>query len=160
MKMPDDYQIPDDPDTGRMDAAYLRTCLGLRAKEGEEPPPLPAAVRQAHFVMAHFLSRLGARGRNMTPTQLATVLMSSGLQPQEPEKPKYSFLDKVPVDGQKVVIHWRKKDQPAHFLGVTPEKRVRVLHNGNEVKMRSDLVRHAFDGEFPDISSNINLVEK
>lgn len=155
MKMPDDYQVPDDQDAGRMDAAYLRTCLGLRTKAGEEPPPLPPAVRQAHFLMSRTLSLLGSKGRSMTPTQLATVVMTAGVEPQEPEKTKYSFLDEVPVDGQKVVIHWRKKDQAAHFVSVTPEKRVLVLHNGNEVKMRSDLVRHAEPHEFPDVADNI-----
>lgn len=155
-RMPDDYQIPDDPDAGRMDAAYLRTCLGLRAKPGEEPPPLPAAVRQAHYSMARALSCLGAMQRTMTPTQLATVVALSRVEPKEPEPLEYSFLDESPVDGQKVVIHWRRKDQPAHFLGVTPEKRVLVLHNGNEVKMRPDLVRHPEPGEFPDVADSIN----
>jgi hypothetical protein len=156
MKMPEDYQIPDDPDAGRMDAAYLRTCLGLRVKPGEEPQPLPTAVRQAHFLMARALSVLGAMGKSMTPTQLATVVAIANVEPQEPEPPKRSFLDESPVEGQKVVIHWRRKDQPAHFLGVTPDGRVLVLHNGSEVRMRPDLVRHPEPDEFPDVADNIN----
>ncbi len=155
MKMPDDYQVPDDPDHGRMDAAFLRSCLGLRAKPGEEPPQLPPAVRQAHFTMSRSLSLLGALNGTMTPTQLAVVIALAGVEPLEPEPEEYSFLRASPVDGQKVVIHWRKKDLPAHFLSVTPDKRVLVLHNGNEVKMRADLVRHPEEGEFPDVADNI-----
>ena len=156
MQMPDDYQVPDEPDAGRMDAAYLRSCLGLRAKPGEEPPPLPPAVRQAHYKMARCLSVLGEMGRSMTPTQIATVAVLSDVEPQEPEPPEYSFLSESPEDGQKVVIHWRMKDRPAHFLSITPEGRVLVLHNGSEVKIRPDLVRHPEPGEFPDCADNIN----
>ena len=158
MKMPDDYQIPDDPDTGRMDASYLRTCLGMRTKPGEEPKPLPDAVRRAHFTMARSLSVLGVLGNGMTPTQLATVVALSelmGAEMPEPEPEQYSFLNESPVEGQKVVIHWRKKDQSAHFLGEV-DGRVLVLHNGNEVKMRPDLVRHPEENEFPDVADNIN----
>lgn len=156
MKMPEDYQIPDDPDAGKMDAAYLRTCLGLRTKMGEEPPPLPDAVRQAHYTMARSLSVLGAMGRSMDPTQLAVVIALAGVEPREPEIPEYSFLDGVCVEGEKVVIRWRSKDRPGHFLGITPDKRVRVLHGGNEVKMRPDLVRHPDPDEFPEVADNIN----
>jgi len=48
------------------------------------------------------------------------------------------------------------KDRPAHFLSITPEGRVLVLHNGSEVKIRPDLVRHPEPGEFPDVADNIN----
>lgn len=158
--MPDDYQIPDDPDAGRMDAAYLRTCLGLRTELGKEPPPLPIAVRRAHYVMSRSLSLLGAMGKSMTPTQLATVVSLAALSKaevkKEPVSDRHSFLNESPSDGQKVVIHWRKKDQPAHFVGVTPENRVIVLHNGSEVRMRPDLVRYPKPGEFPDVPDNIN----
>ena len=156
MKMPVDYEVPDDPDSGCMDAAYLRTCLGLRANSGEEPPPLPAAVRQAHYVMSRCLSALGARGNGMTPTQLATIVALAALEAKEPDPPGYSFLDESPQDGQKVVIHWRKKDLAAHFVGQTEDGRVVVLQDGKEVKMRADLVRHPEPNEFPDVASNIN----
>jgi len=74
-RMPEGYKIPDDPDTGKMDAAYLRSCCGLRAKPGEVPPDLPVAVRRAYYDMARTLSILGATGpAGMDPTQLATVI--------------------------------------------------------------------------------------
>lgn len=154
--MPVDYEVPDDPDSDRMDAAYLRTCLGLRANPGESPPPLPAAVRQAHYAMSRCLSALGSLGKNMTPTQLATVVVLAGVETTEPDPPGYSFLDGSPLDGQKVVIHWLKKDRAAHFLGRTSDGRVVVLHEGKEVKMRADLVRNPEPNEFPGVASNIN----
>lgn len=157
-KMPDDYQIPDDPDANRMDAAYLRTCLGLRGKPGDTPPELPLPVRRAHFDMARSLSILGATGpTGMTPTQLAVVValaMREGVEPEEEER-AYSFPVEEAGEGQKVVIHWRKKDQPAHFLR-EEDGRIVVLHNGNEVKMRPDLVRFPEEGEFPKVAENIN----
>jgi len=157
MKIPEDYQVPDEPDAGRMDAAYLRSCLGLRAKPGEEPPPLPTSVRQAHYKMARCLSVLGVLNKTMTPTQLATVVMMAGEEPQEPEPEAYSFLvGLTPIPGEKVVIHWRGKDRPAHFLNVTTEGRVLVLHEGKEVKMRPDLVRRPKRDEFPEVPDNIN----
>jgi hypothetical protein len=160
--MPDDYQIPDDPDAGRMDAAYLRSCLGLRAKPGEDPPPLPPAVRRAHYDMARSLSILGAIGpTGMDPTQLATVValaLREGVEVQD-EEPAYSFMplaESVPaVPGQKVVIHWRNKDRPAHFLQVADD-RVLVLHDGNERNIRPDLVRFPDEDEFPEVAENIN----
>ena len=156
MKFPEDYQIPDDPDAGRMDASYLRTCLGLRTKPGEEPPSLPRSVRQAHFRMARALSVLGGMGHGMNPTQLATVIAIAGEDVHDPPATEATFLQELPVEGQKVVIHWRSKDRPAHFLGVTPDKRVKVLHRGSEVKMRPDLVRNATDEDFPEVPDNIN----
>ena len=156
-RMPDSYQIPDDPDAGRMDAAYLRSCLGLRAKPGEEPPPLPTSVRRGYYDMARSLSILGALGKGMTPTQLATVVvvaLREGVQPQD-EEPAYSFLSEQVAPGQKVVIHWRNKDRPAHFLH-TSDDRVVVLHDGDERSIRPDLVRFPEDGEFTEVSDNIN----
>lgn len=156
-RLPDDYQIPDDPDAGRMDAAYLRSCLGLRAKPGEEPPELPVAVRRAHYDMARSLSILGAMGNGMTPTQLATVValaMREGVQAEDEER-AYSFPADEATPGQKVVVHWRKKDRPAHYQG-THDGRIVVLHDGNEVKMRPDLVRFPKEGEFPKVAENIN----
>lgn len=156
MKMPDSYQIPDDPDAGRMDAAYLRACLGMRVEDGQKPPPFPRAVRQAHYNMARALSALGAMGRSMNPTQLATVITLASVEVQDIEVPEHAFVRDKPPVGQKVVIHWRKKDQPAHFLGMTPDSRVLVLHNGNEIKMRPDLVRNAKPNDFPEVPQNIN----
>ena len=163
-RMPDDYQIPDDPDTNRMDAAYLRSCLGLRAKPGEEPPELPEAVRRAHYDMWRSLSILGATGRDgMNPTELATVialaLRDESLQLKEPNKPEYSFMPEAESGhvepGQKLVIHWRNKDRAAHFIGVDEDKVV-VLHDGNERRIRPDLVRYAEEGEFADVAENVN----
>lgn len=156
-RMPEDYTVPDDPDIGRMDAAYLRSCLGLRAKLGEEPPELPEAVRRAHFDMARSLSILGVANNSMTPTQLATVVALSlreGIVPQEEEK-MYSFPADRAEQGQKVVIHWRNKDRPAHFLQANDD-RVVVLHDGNERNIRPDLVRFAEEGEFSEVPENIN----
>lgn len=163
-RMPDDYQIPDDPDTNRMDAAYLRSCLGLRAKPGEEPPQLPLAVRWAHYDMARSLSILGATGRSgMDPTQLATVvalaLREDSLQLPEPETLAYSFMPEVEAgcveEGQKLVVHWRKKDHAAHFLRVEKD-RLLLLHEGHERRFRPDLVRYPKEGEFPEVAENIN----
>jgi len=156
-RMPDDYQIPDDPDTGHMDAAYLRSCLGLRAKPGEKPPEFPAAVRLAHYDMARSLSILGAMGNGMTPTQLATVValaLREGVEWRD-EESSYSFPAEQAEPGQKVVIHWRNKDRPAHFLQVSDD-RIVVLHDGNERNIRPDLVRFPKEGEFPGKAENIN----
>jgi hypothetical protein len=164
---PDDYQIPDDPDAGRMDAAYLRSCLGLRAKPGEEPPQLPAAVRRAHYDMARSLSILGATGRDgMTPTQLAVVVAlamrdfdSLRVPESEGEDPAYSFMPEVEAgrvkDGQKVVVHWRKRDRAAHFLRVE-KGRLILLLDGHERRCRPDLVRYPEEGEFRGVAENIN----
>lgn len=159
--MPDDYQIPDDPDTGRMDAAYLRSCLGLRTLPGETPPDLPPAVRQVYYHMARSLSVLGAMGKSMTPTQLATVVtlaLLSGATAEEVE-PTYSFLDEVVAGrvppGQKVVLQWRNKERVGHYLRATDD-RIIVLHDGDERSIRPDLVRWPQDGEFPEAAENIN----
>jgi hypothetical protein len=159
-QMPEDYQIPDDPDRGRMDASYLRSCLGIRVRQGETPPVFPEAVRRAHYDMARSLSILGATGPSgMDPTQLATVValaLREGVSAQE-EKSRYSFLEEVDSvrEGQKVVIYWRNKDRPAHFLKVS-DGRVIVLHDGNERSIRPDLVRRASEHEFSDVADNIN----
>jgi len=156
-RMPDDYQIPDDPDTGHMDAAYLRSCLGLRAKPGEKPPELPEPVRRAHYDMARSLSILGAMGNGMTPTQLATVValaLREGVECRD-EESSYSFPAEQAELGQKVVIRWRNKDRPAHFLQVNDD-RVIVLHGGNERSIRPDLVRFPKEGEFPGVAENVH----
>jgi hypothetical protein len=150
-----DYQIPDDPDSGQMDAAYLRTCLGLRTQPGEAPPELPDSVKRAHHDMASALSRLGATGNGMTPTQLATVValaLRDGAQ-LKGEEPAYSFPGAE--HGQKVVIHWRNKDRAAHFLEMRDDKVV-VLFEGDERNIRPDLVRLPKEGEFPDVAENVN----
>jgi hypothetical protein len=93
----------------------------------------------------------------MTPTQLATVIalaMQTGVQAED-EETSYSFPVDEAVPGQKVVIHWRNRDRAAHFLGASDGK-VLVLHGGNEVNMRPDLVRFPEDGEFPGVAENIN----
>lgn len=162
-RMPDDYKIPDDPDAGRMDAAYLRSCLGLRAKPGEAPPPLPTAVRRAHYDMARSLSILGATGpTGMDPTQLATVVslaLRDGVSLKPDEAPAYSFMPEVEAGnvavGQKVVVHWRHKDHPAHFLS-TDGERLTLLHEGSERRFRPDLVRYPKDDEFADVADNVN----
>ena len=161
-RMPDDYKIPDDPDANRMDASYLRSCLGLRAKPGEQPPELPLAVRRAHYDMARSLSILGATGpTGMNPTQLATVIslsFISGVEAHD-EEPAYSFKTVVEEGyvepGQKVVIHWRKKNRAAHYLQVNDD-RIVVLYEGNECNIRPDLVRLPEEDEFPDAAENIN----
>jgi hypothetical protein len=161
--MPDDYQIPDDPDEGKMDGAYLRSCLGMRCKLGETPSEFPMAVKQAHYDMARSLSILGARGNaGMDPTQIATVValaLRDGVEPQEPEGPAYSFIPLVEsgevAPGDKVVIHWRNRDRPAHFIQVIDD-RVIVLCEGDERSIRQDLVRFPTEDEFPDVAENIN----
>lgn len=163
-RMPDDYQVPDDPDADRMDAEYLRTCLGLRTKPGEKPPELPLAVRRAHYDMFRSLSILGATGRDgMTGTELAVVialaLRDDSLQLPEPETPAYSFMSEVEAgrveEGQKVVVYWRKKDQAAHFLRVEKDRLVLLL-DGSERRHRPDLVRYPKEGEFSEVAENIN----
>jgi len=161
--MPEDYKIPDEPDSGRMDAAYLRSCLGLRAKAGEKTPVLPLEVRRAHYDMARSLSILGAtEPAGMSPTQLATVIglaFRDGLQVEEPKPEAYSFMPEVEsgrvVNGQKVVVYWRNKDHPAHFLRVDGD-RIILLHDGNERKFRPDLVRYPKEGEFANVVENVN----
>lgn len=156
--MPDEYKVPDDPDTGRMDAAYLRSCLGLRAKPGEPAPELPLAVRRAYCDMARSLSILGASGNSMTPTQLATVVtiaLRDGAEAEQQE-PSYSFDSELVTAGQKVVITFRNKARPAHFLRVENGS-VIVLFDSWERKIRPDQVRLAKEGEFPEVAENINL---
>jgi hypothetical protein len=158
-KMPDDYQIPDDQRTGKMDAAFLRTMLGLRAELGDDEPELPLAVRQAHYDVSSLLSILGATGNGvMDPTQLVTVVMFARLNGVEIQ-PDEETVELFPADqaesGQKVVIHWQNKDQPAHFIEKNGKK-ILVLVSGKERNMRPDLVRFPEDGEFPEVASNIN----
>jgi len=163
MTMPDDYRIPDDPDDSRMDGAYLRTCLNMRCKLGEEMPEFPVAVRRAHYDMARSLSLLGAVGSaGMTPTQLAVVVALAcreGVEPEEPEVPAYSFIPEIEsgrvASGDKVVIHWRNKDRPAHFHRLDND-RILVLCEGDERSIRPDLVRFPVEDEFPEVAENIN----
>ncbi len=172
-RCPPEYTIPDDPDAGKMDAAYLRTCLGLRTPIGETPPQLPVAVRRAHYDMARSLSLLGAIGPNgMDATQLA-IVVALALRDPEMELPKRDgeqsetagelVTSGVVIDsatmarGQKVVVFWRNKDQAGHFLGFSPVNgRLVVLLNGNEMHFRPDLVRLPTEGEFPEVAENIN----
>ena len=161
--MPDDYQIPDDPDTGRRDADYLRTCFDL--SELDEPPPqLWDAVRRAHYDISRPLSLLGGMGPGgMDRTQLAIVValakreLGVELPPEEPPQhpPRMYTVEGRVVSGQKVVVHWQMKDQPAHFIEKEGD-RVKLLVKGNEVRFRPDLVRCAEEGEFPDVPDNIN----
>jgi hypothetical protein len=164
-RMPDDYRIPDDPDAGQMDAAYLRTCLGLRVKPGEIPPALSDAVRRAHYDMARSLSILGATGpAGMTPTQLATVVALALRDPdmeQMPseQSPEANFMDEVDarrvIPGQKVAVKWQMQDQPAHFIEKDGD-RLKLLVKGSERRFRPDLVRYVEEGEFPDVPDNLN----
>ena len=87
-RCPSDFAIPDDPNDGKMDAAYLRTCLGIRTPPGETPPALPLAVRRVYYDMARSLSLLGAMGpTGMDRTQLALVVVLAMRDP-EMEMPK------------------------------------------------------------------------
>ena len=162
--MPDDYQIPDDPGNNRMDASYLRTCFGLSAKPGETPPEFPEAVRRNHWNLSRPLSLLGGTGpTGMTKTQLAFVVVLArrdmGVEAPPEEPPQASFMDEVDegraVSGQKVVVHWQRKDQPAHLIEKDGDK-VKLLVRGKEIRFRPDLVRYAEEGEFPNVLDNIN----
>ena len=157
MNLPDDYKIPDEPVRGQYDAAYLRSCMGLRAKPGEDPPPLPESVRLAHYVVSRTLSILGATGSGMDPNQLAMVAafaMYHGADVQE-EKTTYAFPAEEAEPGQKVVVKYRQRDRAAHFMEIR-KGRIVVLHEGKELKMRPDNVRFPEDGEFPDVAANLN----
>jgi len=161
MQMPDGYQIPDDPDAGHMDAAYLRTCLGIPTPLSGEPPQLPMAVRKAYFHMAHALSRLGAKRPRMDATQIATVVALSAMLGDSVEEPPptRTFLDDledgIVDEGGKVVVRYRAADHPGHFLRVEGDKIV-VLHDGNERRCHPTAIRIPNDGEFPDVPSSIN----
>jgi hypothetical protein len=160
VKIPDDYQVPDDPDCGFMDAAYLRTCFGIPDTAGEEPQPLPEAVRRAHYVMSRTLQILGAYPGYMKPETLATVValaVLNGAEVQEEKEAEYAFPVEEATKEQKVVIEYRKKDRPAHFLGVREsDGRILVLHEGKEIGLRPDLVRFPEEGEFDDVPDYIN----
>ena len=87
-RMNPEYQIPDDPAAGKMDAAFLRTCLGISTPIGEQPPPLPVAVRRAHYDMARSLSLMGGIGpTGMDTTQLA-VVVALAMRDPDMEMPK------------------------------------------------------------------------
>ena len=162
--MPDDYQIPDDPEAGRMDAAFLRTCLGIRSVPAENPPELPMAVRRAHYGVSRTLSVLGRKGGTMDETQLAMVIefaKQNGVEVSEPAPPAYSFMPEVEAGrvevGQKLVIHWRNKDRASHFVQRDGDRLI-LLHDGHERSIRPDLVRYPKDGEFSEVADNINAV--
>lgn len=145
MNMPEGYQIPDDPDNGRMDAAYLRTCLGMPTPLSGEPPPFPLAVRQAHYHLAHALSRLGAIGpRGMDATQLATVAALAAMAGDEEAGPRRTFCDDIDdglvSEGQKIMLRYRGVEHPGKFLRVEGDKII-VQHEGVERKCQPTSVR-------------------
>jgi len=163
-RLPPEYSVPDDPDHGKMDAAFIRTCLGIRTPPGETPLPMPVAVRRAHYDMARSLSLLGAMGPNgMDPTQLATVVAlalrdpemeipkRTAEQPEKAREPKQIALE----NGQKVVVYWRGKDHPGHYLHIK-DGELTVLVNGDERRFRPNLVRLPTENEFPEVAENIN----
>jgi len=149
-----------------MDAAFLRTCLGLRAQPGKPVPELPDAVRRAHYDMARSLSILGAMGPGgMKPVELAVVVVTALREPDMPDlsfdlpDPVLDFMAEVEsgrvVSGQKVVVRWQMKEQPAHFIEKDGD-RVKLLVSGDERRFRPDLVRVALPGDFPEFPNNIN----
>lgn len=166
-RCPPEYQIPDDPDSNKMDAAYLRTCLGIRTVPGETPIPLPVAVRRAHYDMARALSLLGAVGpTGMDATQLAIVVALAlrdpemeiprkAPEPVEPDGPE--IIDAAALEsGQKVVVLWQEKEQPAHFIKRGPGGRLQILVNGDERFFKPEAVRLPQPGEWPGVAENIN----
>lgn len=162
MQMPDGYQIPDDPENGRMDAAYLRTCLGIMTPLSGQSPAFPLEVRRAYFHMAHSLSRLGALSRGgMDATQIATVAALATMYMyanEEAERP--TFLSAIESgrakEGRKVVFLYRKVEQPGHFLRMEEDK-VIVLHGGLERKCSPTSVRLSEPNEFPDVSEFLEI---
>lgn len=166
-KMPPEYSVPDDPDHNKMDAAYLRTCLGIRTPPGETPLPLPLAVRRAHYDMARALSLLGAVGpTGMDATQLA-VVVALALRDPDMEMPRRAtetveqdgpeYIDVAALEsGQKVVVLWQEREQPAHFIKRGPGGRLQILVNGDERFLKPEAVRLPLPGEFPDVAENIN----
>lgn len=166
-RMPPEYAIPDAPDENKMDAAFLRTCLGIRTPLGEPPPPLPLAVRRAHYDMARALSLLGAIGpTGMDATQLAIVVALSlrdpdmelsrrSPEPVEQEGPE--VLDVAALEsGQKVVVLWQEQEQPAHFIKRGPGGRLQILVNGDERFFNLSTVRLPKPGEWPESANNLN----
>jgi len=169
LQLPAGYEIPDDPDTGRMDASYLRTDFGLRPKPGEEPAELPIWVRWAHFHVSRSRQLAGVSGPMNGDVLgytagLARIAECIGVVEQEVEQeqeedPPYSFMPEVEAgrvtEGQKVVVYWRNKDQVAHFLRVDGD-RLLLLLQGSERRFRPDLVRHPKEDEFPEVAENFN----
>lgn len=161
--MPDDYQVPNDPNILCYDADTLRTLLGLRGKRGEPPPELPVEVRRVYYDMSLLLERQSAKGPTMDRVALATVVMFAqremGVELPPKEPPPFSMMDEVDagrlVPGQKVVVKWPVKDQPGHFIRKSDGK-MRLLVKGQERNHRPDLVRYPEEGEFPGVVDNIN----
>lgn len=147
-RMPPEYQIPDNPDSNKMDAAYLRTCLGIRTIPGEEPPPLPVAVRRAHYDMARSLSLLGAMGpTGMDATQLACVVVMAMRDP-DMEMPKKQAEQKAVAPkppavatGTDVTVAIDGQDVAAQYLRKGPGGRLALLVDGAERFFRPEDVR-------------------
>ena len=150
MPMPSDYQVHE------QDAAYLRTCFGLRPQPGEDPPELPELVKRIHYYMSHCVTMLGDRAPNggLKPAHLAAVATLVLVLGDEPRKAEPTNEFPGTDYGRKVVIHYRKRDRPAHFLR-REEDRVVVLCEGNERNIRPDLVRFPREGEFPDVAETL-----
>ncbi len=156
-RMPPEYQVPDDPDTNKMDAAYLRTCLGIRSLPSEEPLPLPLAVRRAHYDLARALSLLGGMGpTGMDRTQLAFVVVLA-LRDPDMEMPKRNGekVEPAPIPaapkeaekksgyrlGDDLVVTVDGKDQPGCFLRRGPGGKLAVMTDGKERYFRPEDVR-------------------
>lgn len=148
-----------------MDAAFLRTCLGLRTPAGVPPSPLPVAVRRAHYDMARALSLLGAMGpAGMDPTQLAMVVALALRDPEmelpkrdaEVIEPKEGIDAAALATGQKVVVQWQERAQAGHFLKRGPGGRLLILVNGDERWFRPEAARLPNQDEFPEVAENIN----
>ncbi len=155
-RMPPEYQIPDSPDENKMDASYLRTCLGIRTLPGEEPPPLPLAVRRAHYDLARALSLLGGMGpTGMDRTQLAFVVVLALRDPdmempkRKEEKVESAAVPSAPkpkknptiTSGDEVIVIVDGKEQVGNFMKRGPGGRLEVIIDGMERYCRPDDVR-------------------
>lgn len=154
-KMPPEYRVPDDPDTNKMDAAYLRTCLGIRTLPGEEPPPLPLAVRRAHYDLARALSLLGGMGpTGMDRTQLAFVVVLALRDPdmEMPQRKEQVAPTPAPsapkpkknltiASGDEVIVTVDGTEVAGNFRARGPGGRLAVIVDGTERFFRPDDVR-------------------
>ena len=148
MQMPCGYQIPEN-----MDAAYLRTCLGIPTPLSGELPEFSLAIRRSYFHMAHALRRLGALNhRGMDATQIATVVALATMQENERDETRQVFReainDGLVSEGQKVVMWYRGVEHVGNFLRMEGDKII-VLHDGRERKCSPASVRLCREGEFP-----------